>query len=117
LDQNGPESSAENQNGERAEFSAGEERKQRILRLGLSNEMRRSKLEVLSRNTVTMNECTQAIERIRAAMSSDLLKLPGSLCHNLAGRNPQYIQQMLETALRSGLERLSRLGTYLDSNP
>jgi hypothetical protein len=108
LDQNGPESSAENQNGERAEFSAGEERKQRILRLRLSNEMRRSKLEVLTRNTVTMVECEAAMERIRTAVSDDLLVVPVNLCQKLAHRDPGFIQQVLETALRSSLERLSR---------
>jgi len=113
LDQNGPESSAENQNGERAEFSAGEERKQRILRLRLSNEMRRSKLERLSRNTVTMVECKAAMERIRAAVSGEVLKLPASLCDQLAGRNPQHIQEILNVALRSSLERLSLAKTYL----
>src|SRR5258707_6185033 len=44
-DRNGSEPSAEDRNGEHAEFSAGEERKQRILRLRLGNQVRRSKLE------------------------------------------------------------------------
>jgi hypothetical protein len=46
-DHNSPESSAEDQNGERAEFSALAERKERILRLRLSNAVRRTSLEVL----------------------------------------------------------------------
>jgi hypothetical protein len=42
-------------------FCLGAERKERILRLRLANAVRRSKLEVLSRNTVTMAECEQAL--------------------------------------------------------
>jgi hypothetical protein len=113
---NGTEPSAEDQNGEYAEFSAGEERKQRILRLRLGNQVRRTSLERLNRNTVTMVECTQAMERIRAAVSGDLLGVPANLCQKLAHRDPGFIQQVLETALRSSLERLSRRENYLCSN-
>jgi hypothetical protein len=70
--------------------------------------MRRSKLERLSRNTVTMVECTQAMARIRAAVSSDLLKLPASLCHELTHREPRHVQEVLDGALRLDLERLNR---------
>jgi hypothetical protein len=73
---NGFEPSAEDQNGEHAEFSAVEERKQRILRLRLSNEMRRSKLEVLRQNTVADSECEEALEGIKRRVSGELLKLP-----------------------------------------
>jgi hypothetical protein len=57
-------------------FSLGAERKERILRLRLSNQVRRSKLEVLSRNTVTMAECEQALEGIKRRVSGELLRLP-----------------------------------------
>lgn len=30
------------------------------------------------------------MNRIRAVVSAELLKLPGSLCHDLAGRDPAY---------------------------
>jgi len=96
-------------------YSSAAERKERILRLRLSNEMRRSKLERLTRNTVTMVECEAAMERIRAAVSGEVLKLPASLCDQLAGRNPQHIQEMLNVALRSSLERLSLAKTYLSA--
>jgi hypothetical protein len=55
-------------------------------------------------------------EPIRAAVSGEILNLPRSLCHDLAGGDPQHIQRLLNTALRSTLERLSRLETYLYSN-
>jgi hypothetical protein len=100
ADQNGTEAPAEDQNDEYAEYSAGEERKQRILRLRLGNQVRRTSLERLNRNTVTMVECTQAMERIRAAVSGDLLGVPVNLCQKLTHRDPGFIQQVLETALR-----------------
>jgi hypothetical protein len=55
------------------------------------------------------------MERIRAVVSADLLKLPASLFHELANREPQYIQQVLDAAFRSTLERVSQPETYLDS--
>jgi hypothetical protein len=94
-------------------LSLGAERKERILRLRLSNEMRRSKLQQLCESTITIGECEASMERLRAVVGGDLLKLPVSLCHQLAGRNPQYIQQLLTSALRSSLERLSRPENYL----
>ena len=113
MSRNGTESSAEDQNGERAEFSVVAERKERILRLRLSNEMRRTSLQQLCESTITIGECEASMERLRAVVGGDLLKLPVSLCHELAGRNPQHIQQLLSSALRSSLERLSRPENYL----
>jgi len=112
-DRNGTEFSAEDQNGEHAEFSAGEERKQRILRLRLGNQVRRSSLERLRESTVTVAECEAVMSRIRAAVSDEILKLPAGLSHELAGRNPPFIQQVLNTALRSALDRLARPESYL----
>jgi hypothetical protein len=109
-DRNGSESSAEDRNGE---YSAGAERKERIIKLRLSNQGRRTSLELLRRSVITVAECEAAMERIRAAVSGEVLKLPASLCDQLAGRNPQHIQEMLNVALRSSLERLSRPESYL----
>ena len=64
-----------------------------------------------------MVECKEALEGIKRRVSADLLKLPASLCHELAGRNPQHIQRVSTAALRSSLERLNRLENYLCSNP
>jgi hypothetical protein len=114
-DRNGSEPSAENQNGEHAEFSAGEERKQRILRLRLSNEMRRSKLEVLRQNTVTVGECVEALEGIKRRVSGELLRLPETLSHQLAHREPRHVQELLTAALRSALDRLARPEAYFKS--
>jgi hypothetical protein len=75
--------------------------------------MRRSKLEQLRRSTITIAECNETLERIKSVVGTDLLRLPGSLCHDLAGRDPQHIQQLLDAALRSSLERLNRPENYL----
>jgi hypothetical protein len=59
----------------------------------------------------------ETLEGIKRVVGADLLRLPGTLCHDLAGRDPQHIQQVLGAALRSSLERLNRLENYLCSNP
>jgi hypothetical protein len=56
------------------------------------------------------------MERIKRVVSADLLRLPGSLYHDLANREPQYIQQVLDAAFRSASARLSRPENYLYSN-
>ena len=112
-DRNGSESSAEEQNGKHGEFTVLAERRERILRLRLSNEMHRTKLERLRESTVTVGECEAAMARIRAAVSGEILKLPAGLSHELSGRNPPFIQQVLNTALRSALDRLARPESYL----
>jgi hypothetical protein len=53
------------------------------------------------------------MSRIRAAVSGEILKLPVGLSHQLAGRNPPFIQQVLNTALHSALDRLARPESYL----
>jgi hypothetical protein len=56
------------------------------------------------------------MERIKRVVSADLLRLPGSLCHDLANREPRYIQQVLDAAFRSASARLSQPENYLYSN-
>jgi hypothetical protein len=112
-DRNRSESSAEDQNGEHGEFTVLAERRERILRLRLSNEMHRTKLERLRESTVTVGECEAVMSRIRAAVSGEILNLPAGLSHELAARNPPFIQQVLNTALRSALDRLARPESYL----
>jgi len=116
-DRNGTEpvpSSAKNAD---SEYSTLAERKERILRLRLSNAMRRSSLEQLRQSTITIAECVETLDGIKKVVGAVLLRLPASLCHDLANREPQYIQQVLDAALRSTLERLNRLENYLCSNP
>jgi phage terminase Nu1 subunit (DNA packaging protein) len=98
-------------------YSLSAERKERILRLRLSNEMRRSKLEVLRQNTVAVSECVEALEGIKRRVSGELLRLPETLSHQLAHREPRHIQQLLDGALHSALERLSRPEDYFKSEP
>ena len=94
-------------------YSLSAERKERILRLRLSNEMRRSKLEVLRQNTVAVSECVEALEGIKRRVSGELLRLPETLSHQLAHREPRHVQELLTAALRSSLERLNRTENYL----
>jgi len=113
---NGTESSAKDGTGESAEYSPAAKRRERIIKLRLANEVRRSSLEQLRRNTITVAECVETVDRIKAALGNELLRLPASLSHELANREPQYIQKVLDAAFRSALERLSRLENYLYSN-
>jgi hypothetical protein len=111
-DRNGSEPSAEDQNGEYAEFSVLAERRERILRLRLSNEMHRTKLERLRESTVTVGECEAVMSRIRAAVSGEILKLPENLAEALAGKDPAFIQVFLERAIQKSLEALSGPENY-----
>jgi hypothetical protein len=67
----------------------------------------------LRKSTVTVGECEAVMSRIRAAVSGEILKLPAGSSHELASRNPPFIQQVLNTALRSALDRLARPESYL----
>jgi len=109
-DRNGTESSAEEQNGE---FSPAIERRERIIKLRLGNEVRRSALEQLRQRTIAVAECVETVDRIKRVVGSDLLRLPGSLCHDLANREPRQIQKALDAAFVSALARLSQLENYL----
>ena len=73
-------------------------------------------LEELGRSTITIAECAKSMDWIKAALSNELLTLPTSFCNELANREPRYIQEVLDAALRSSLERLNRLESYLYSN-
>ena len=64
------------------------------------------RIEQLRRSTITIAECEATMERIRAGLSNELLRLPANLSRDLSNRDPQYIQQALEVAFRSALERL-----------
>jgi hypothetical protein len=112
-DQKGTESSAEDQNDEYAEYSPGVERRERIIKLRLGNTARRTKLELLCRSVITVTDCEATMDRIRVVVSTDLLRLPGSLCDELANREPQYIQQLLNATLRAALDRLAGPENYL----
>jgi hypothetical protein len=70
-------------------------------------------LEQLRQSPITITKCEATINRIRAAVSGELLKLPASLCDQLTGRNPEQIQRVLEMALRLALDRLAGPETYL----
>jgi hypothetical protein len=52
------------------------------------------------------------MNRIRAAVSGEILKLPGSLAESLAGKDAAFIQMFLERALHKCLHALSRPEDY-----
>jgi hypothetical protein len=62
---------------------------------------------------ITIAECEAIMERVRAVASADLVGVPVNLSHKLAHRDPEYIRQVLNAALRSSMERLSRPESYL----
>jgi hypothetical protein len=104
-DRNGNETSAEDHNGE---YSPALERKERILKLRLGNEVRRTSLEKLRESVVSVAECEATMDRIRAVVSGEILKLPGSLCHELAGKDAAFIQGILARSIYKCLESSSR---------
>jgi hypothetical protein len=53
-------------------------------------------LEVLRQSTVTISKCEATMDRIRAVVSAELLEIPGSLAEALAGKDPAFIQLILE---------------------
>jgi hypothetical protein len=111
-DRNGTEpvpSSAKNGD---TEFSALAERKERILRLRLGNDCRRTSLERLRESTVTMDECMETMARVRVVVGGEILKLPGSLAESLAGKDAAFIQMFLERAMHKCLQALSRPEIY-----
>ena len=61
---------------------------------------------------ITIAEWVETLDRIKSVVGADLLGLPASLCHELANRGPEHIQQVLDAAFRSALERPSQLETY-----
>ena len=97
-------------------FSLAEERRQRIYKLRLGNEARRSKLEALRQSTVAVAECEATLKRIKKVVSAELLRVPETLSRDLEKKGPQHIQQLLDGALRSALERLNRPENYFCSN-
>jgi hypothetical protein len=67
---------------------------------------------MLRKNTVAVSECVEALEGIKRRVSGELLRLPETLSHQLANREPRHVQELLTAALRSALDRLSRPEAY-----
>jgi hypothetical protein len=64
---------------------------------------------------VTTAECEATMDRIRAVVSADLLKLPASRVMNSRTESRSIFSRVLDAAFRSTLERVSQPETYLDS--
>jgi hypothetical protein len=110
MNRNGTQSSAEDQNGE---YSAAVERRERIIKLRLGNEARRRSLQLLRESVITVGECEAIMARLRTVASADLLGVSANLSPKLAHRDPEYVRQLLDGALRSALDRLAGPETYL----
>jgi len=102
-------SSAKNGDGE---YTALEERKQRIIRLRLGNDCRRAELAVLRRESIPVSECLESFVAIAARTRAELLEIPGSMAETLAGKDAAFIQVTLERSLHRILEALSRPEIY-----
>jgi hypothetical protein len=115
-DQNGTEpvvpSSANGAKNDDTEFTALEERKQRILRLQLGNDYRRAELARLRRESIPVAECLENFAAVAARTRAELLELPGALAEPLSGKDAAYIQVALEKSIHKSLEALSRPEIY-----
>jgi hypothetical protein len=69
-------------------------------------------LEQLRQSPITITECEATMSRIRAAVSGEILKLPGRLAESLAGKDAAFIQMSLERAMHKCLQALSRPEIY-----
>ena len=102
-------SSAKNGDGE---YTALEERKQRIIRLRLGNDCRRAELAVLRRESIPVTECLESFAVVAARVRAELLEIPGAMAESLAGKDAAFIQVVLERAIQKSLEALSRREIY-----
>jgi|ERR1700730_4266166 len=94
-------------------FSLGAERKERILRLRLSNQVRRSKLEVLSRNTVTMAECEQALEGIKKACEWRVASVAGNFVSSTRAQRAKARSGVVDRGIAFRFGSVGRAETYL----
>lgn len=88
-------------------FDAEDERRERIIKLRLHNEIERENLRLLRRETLTVKETQDTLAGIAATLKAELLELPGQIAESLAGRDVASIQSSLDTAIRKTLDRLA----------
>jgi hypothetical protein len=106
-----PSSANSAKNGD-GEYTALEERKQRIIKLRLNNDCRRAELAVLRRESIPVSECLESFAMVASRTRAELLEIPGSLAETLSGKDPTFIQVVLEKAIAKSLEALSRPEAY-----
>jgi hypothetical protein len=106
-----PSSADGAKNGD-TEFTALEERKQRIIRLRLGNDCRRAELAVLRRESIPVTECLESFAVVAARTRAELLEIPGALAETLSGKDAAFVQLVLEKAIAKSLEALSRPENY-----
>jgi hypothetical protein len=115
-DQNGTEpvvpSSANSAKNGDGEYTALEERKQRIIRLRLGNDCRRAELAVLRRESIPISECLESFAVVAAMTRAELLEIPGAMAETLSGKDAVFIQLALEKSIAKSLEALSRPENY-----
>jgi hypothetical protein len=95
------------------EFTAQAERKERIIKLRLINEVKREELRILRRDMIPREEAEQEISTIAITVRAELMEMPGEVAEVLAGKDAADIQCHLEEAVRKVLENLSRPELFL----
>jgi hypothetical protein len=95
------------------EYTAQAERKQRIIKLKLANEIKQEELKILRRDTYPRKEVLDTIAVMSTTIRAELLELPGEVAEVLLGMQAADIQCHLEEAVRKVLENLSRPELFL----
>jgi hypothetical protein len=99
--------------GEDWEYNAQAERKERVIKLQLTNAIREQEWKNLRCRTVRIAELVETMDIIAATVQAELLEVPGKVAEALAGRGAAEIQIYLETVIRDALERLACPDLYL----
>lgn len=106
---NGKEPAAQ----EDPDYNAQAERKQRIIKLELSNQAAEEELKIRRRDSVPLKDALDTLSVIAATARAELLEIPGEVAEALAGKEAAEIQRSLEMVLRKALEKLSWPETFL----
>ena len=95
-----------------SEFDANDLRREQVIKLRLHNETAREELKLVRRETISVFEAKETLERIKERVSNALAKMRAQIAPTLAGRSAAEIQQILETETRKVLDRLSHPEIY-----
>jgi hypothetical protein len=93
-------------------YSSAAERKERIIRLRLSNDCKRAELAVLRGESIPVSECLESFAVVAARTRAELLEIPGSMAEALSGKDAAFIEVAFEKSIHKSLEALSRPEIY-----
>jgi hypothetical protein len=99
--------------GEDWEYNAQSERKERIIKLQLTNAIRDQQWKNLRCHTLRIAELVETMDVLTRAVSAEVLRIPGEVAQTLAGKEAPEIQTCLETVIHASLDRLSCQDLYL----